>query len=235
METDRRAAVLAATLMAVVALALFACTPHEVTPSTEGAFGSTVPMPGVEVEILAARRGGRGDAYVFFLLGQNGQVQKEATLGFGSIDLLSGPRHSNDPTASEAPPASLSSEDADALRATIERAILAASTPELFDPPPAFAPPDGRVWRRVDPPVRLRVDPAWLAERSDRLDGFWVALASPVSPLPERVVVNVVGWLTSIPTSTYRRRRARRGRSGGGWHAKHWTGPSKPRATRLSG
>lgn len=206
MGTEHRAALLAPTLMAAAILILFACTPRTNKPSAaEMRLVERIPRhpPGVEVEVLAAHQAGRGDAYLFFLLGRNGQVEKTATLGFGSIDLLAPPGYSSEPPDPEAAPELelLSEADGTALRTTIERAIVAATTPELFDPPSAFTRSNGRSWRRVYPAVSLRVDSAWLASENERFDGTWLMLTSPALSTPDRVVVNVIGWRYSMRRS----------------------------------
>lgn len=182
------------TLIGPAMLGPSGCTPRDSwCRNTEPRLESNLePAPGIEVEVLAAMRAGRGDAHLLFLLGRNGHVERTGTLGLGSIALVAAPERPASTDAS--PPVPLTEAEAYALRAAIETAICAASTPEVFDPPPEFVRSNGRPWCRVYPPVRLRVDPTWLSSESEFFDGTWLMLVSPTLPATDRVVVNVVGW-----------------------------------------
>lgn len=195
-------------------LALFGCTRGaskstgaevrlELIPESER------PAPGVEVEVLAAQRGGRGDVALVFLLGRNGQVERKAGFHFRPPPLVTPPdppmfRIPGQPVSTEdfrGDALFLSEEEAGALVMSIRASIAAASTPEVFDAPAEFS-DDRRPWRRLNPPVRLRVNPNWFPGQGPdyNFDGTWVILASPPPPPPpatDRVVVNVVGWQRS--------------------------------------
>ncbi len=203
MGTELRA-LLTPIMIAWATLTFSGCTPRAAEPiAAQTRLQADIPKyaPGVEVEVLAAQRAGRGDAHLFFLLGRNGKVEKTGTFGIGSFALLAPPTGTPEQANPEHAPVPLSAADATALRAAIEGAILAATTPELFDPPSAFLRTNGRPWHGVHPPVRLRVDPAWLDSESDRFHGTWVMLTSPALPAPDRVVVKVVGWRYSMRRS----------------------------------
>lgn len=92
----------------------------------------------------------------------------------------------------------LAEEESEALRRAVQVAIVVASTPEVFGAPAEFVddPKQDRApWRRLSPPVRLRVDLNWLERREDsRFDVTWLLITSPLPPEPERVVLNAVGW-----------------------------------------
>lgn len=203
MGTESRA-LLTPIMIAWATLTSFGCAPRAAESSVaEMRRQADIPKyaPGVEVEVLAAQRAGRGDAHVFFLLGRNGKVEKTGSFGIGSIALFAPPTVTPEQANPEHAPVTLSEADANALRAAIEGAILAATMPKLFDPPSAFLRTNGRPWRAVHPPVRLRVDPAWLDSESERFDGTWVTITPPALPAPDRVVVNVVGWRYSMRRS----------------------------------
>lgn len=168
-------------------------------------------QPGVEVEVLAAQRAGRGDVALVFLLGRDGRVEKRA--GFQSIrapDLVEAPRAvkyrlPGQPIVTEdlrGDVGPLAEAEAGAVMKSIWDSIVAATTPEIFDAPEEFIAWGKRPWRCVQPPVRLRVDPNWLASTEESLfDGTWVMMASAPPPDSERVVLNVVGWRYSIRRS----------------------------------
>lgn len=226
MSTERPPALRSASLIGLVLLGLLGCTrdaprpalAHRIDAPEEHAHGqpSVFPiepevLPGVEVEVLAARLGGRGDAYLTFMVGREGKAEKMCALAsFRPPDFVEAPQlgmplringvdrpdaYARDFRADVRP---LSPEESHALMRSVWDLIVVASTPEVFEAPAEFTRDDHEwtaPWRRLHPPVRLRVNLTWLERREESLfDGSWLILASPPPPEPERVVLNVVGW-----------------------------------------
>lgn len=188
------------------------------TPDAESPIPASLMLPGVEVEVLAARLAGRGDSSLEFLVGRAGRVEKRCFIrsvgGFrpGFVEppsarpvSISSKREetlavelADDARDNRVDARPLAEEEAEALRRALEVAIIVASTPEVFGAPAEFIEDpkrDRAPWRRLIPPVRLRVDLNWLERREDtRLDGTWLIMASSPPPEPDRIVLNVVGW-----------------------------------------
>lgn len=179
--------------------------------------GSLV-LPGVEVEVLAARLAGRGDSSVEFLVGREGRVEKRCSIrsveGFRpgfveppSTRSVSTPGKKEEAIAVELADNArdnrmdvrpLAEEESEVLRRAVQAAIVVASTPDVFEAPAEFIEDpkrDRAPWRQLNPPVRLRVDLNWLERRESSLFvGTWLIMTSPPPSEPERVLLNVVGW-----------------------------------------
>lgn len=187
-------------------------------PNAEVHAPASLMLPGVEVEVLAARLAGRGDSSLEFLIGREGRVEKRCSIrsiegfrpGFveppsarsattqGKKEETLAVELANDARESRADVRPLAEAESEALRRSVQVAIIVASTPDVFDAPAEFIgdPKSDRApWRQLNPPVRLRVDLNWLERRGDsRFDDTWLIMASPPPPVTERVVLNVVGW-----------------------------------------
>lgn len=187
-------------------------------PNAELHAPGSLVLPGVEVEVLAARLAGRGDSSLEFLVGREGGVEKRCSIrsvgGFRpgfveppSARSVSTPGKKEETLAVELADDArdsrmdvrpLAEEESEVLRRAVQVAIVAASTPDVFEAPAEFIEDpkrDRAPWRKLNPPVRLRVDLNWLERRESSLfEGTWLIMTSPSPSESERVVLNVVGW-----------------------------------------
>jgi len=194
-------------------------------PNAEVLVPDSQMLPGVEVEVLAARLAGRGDSSLEFLVGREGRVEKRCSIrsvgGFrpGFVEPPSARSVSTSgkkeetlavELADEAPDNRvdahpLTEEESEALRSAVQSAINVASTPDVFEAPTEFIDDpkwDRAPWRQLNPPVRLRVDLNWLERREVALfEGTWLIMASSPPSEPERVALNVVGFPLVVLTN----------------------------------